>query len=608
LEYMRHIGWWVAVLIVALVAGCRDKVEAGVLVNVQLDSTLIQVSRLRLRGYPQDDLAGAVDVTRSLPDEGLFDLSENLLLLVPEAWIGRTVWLTAEGLHGGVITSHGRTSVVPEKNGIVDSTLLLIAGPPPCGNGIIDGGEQCDGTNLGGYTCETLTGLGQGTLACVDCQLHSAGCHLCGNGEIEAGPEECDGENLAGETCASQGFVAGELVCGGDCRLDRSACAQGCGNGVIEGTEACDGLDLAHLGCVDLGYLRGPLRCTAECELDDSLCEGGCGDGVLDAGEDCDGSDVGNQTCLTAAGRLDGVLGCTQSCHLDVSACHFCGDGVIEADEQCDGPSLAGETCTSLGFAAGTLACASDCTYDDSLCGPDLCGNGVIDATEQCDGTSLGGETCVTQGFDGGTLACALDCQLDTGACTSVLCGNGVIDATEQCDGTDLGGESCATLGLGNGTLLCTAGCALDTSGCGVVTVGCGNGFVSAAEECDDGNLTDGDGCDATCHMEPGYRCYDDPSTCVADSSVIFVDCGVACSGTGTLTDPFCDIGRAVNSASTGQVIWLLPSPCVEDVIIDSSDADVVISGDPGATWTAAGCLALTVFDRQVLLWRLHIR
>ncbi len=561
----RHQNLWLVMPSLALAlalalahsAGCREPVDAGVLVNVQLESTSIEVSQLRLRGYLQGDVAGVLEVTRSLPDEGLFSQTENLYLLVPPEWIGRPVWLAADGVHQGVVTAHGRTSVVPERNGIVEATLLLVTGPPPCGNGFIDGGEQCDGTNLGGQTCEYLTGMQQGALRCVECQLDSASCHACGNGDIEVGPEECDGDNLAQETCASQGFVTGALGCSEDCRLDRSACVQGCGNGVLEEGEACDDLALNHLRCVDLGFLRGVLRCTPNCEIDESGCEGGCGDGVLDAGEDCDSTDVGSQTCYTAAGRLAGALDCTADCHLDVSDCYTCGDGLIEASEQCDGSSLAGEDCQSRGYETGTLACAPDCTYDDSGCG------------------SIGG------------------------------CGDGVINAGEQCDGTDLGGETCVTQGLGNGPLVCDASCVFDTSACGVVTTGCGNGLVSATEECDDGNLIVGDGCDANCLMEPGFHCYDDPSICLPDVAVLFVDCNVTCGGAGTFADPLCTIQDAVNAAFFGDLIWLLPSTCAESVTI--SAVDVKIAGEPGSVWDPSGCPALVVVDRQVLLWRVQV-
>lgn len=39
----------------------------------------------------------------------------------------------------------------------------------------------------------------------------------------------------------------------------------------------------------------------------------------------------------------------------------------------------------------------------------------------------------------------------------------------------------------------------------------CGNGLLDNAEECDDGNKRTGDGCDASCLIEPGWRCFNAP-------------------------------------------------------------------------------------------------
>ncbi|XP_061490162.1 pappalysin-2 isoform X2 [Rhineura floridana] len=67
----------------------------------------------------------------------------------------------------------------------------------------------------------------------------------------------------------------------------------------------------------------------------------------------------------------------------------------------------------------------------------------------------------------------------------------------------------------------------------------CGDGKVSIslAEECDDGDLTDGDGCSRTCKKEKGFHCVGEPSLCyVSDGDGIcepfektssIVDCGL---------------------------------------------------------------------------------
>jgi cysteine-rich repeat protein len=42
----------------------------------------------------------------------------------------------------------------------------------------------------------------------------------------------------------------------------------------------------------------------------------------------------------------------------------------------------------------------------------------------------------------------------------------------------------------------------------------CGNGVIESGEECDDDNLTVGDGCSATCTVESGFTCAGQPSVC----------------------------------------------------------------------------------------------
>jgi uncharacterized repeat protein (TIGR01451 family) len=109
----------------------------------------------------------------------------------------------------------------------------------------------------------------------------------------------------------------------------------------------------------------------------------------------------------------------------------------------------------------------------------------------------------------------------------SVFCGNGAPDPGEQCDdGNLLDGDgcdsNCTPTGCGNGIVTageaCDDGNLLNGDGCdsNCTPTGCGNGIVTGGEQCDDGNLLDGDGCSATCRNEHycGNGIVDPGETC----------------------------------------------------------------------------------------------
>jgi hypothetical protein len=53
---------------------------------------------------------------------------------------------------------------------------------------------------------------------------------VCGNGVIESG-EQCDGSNLGGASCVSLGFSGGTLSCNSNCAFNTSQCTSGGGGG-----------------------------------------------------------------------------------------------------------------------------------------------------------------------------------------------------------------------------------------------------------------------------------------------------------------------------------------------------------------------------------------
>ncbi len=95
-----------------------------------------------------------------------------------------------------------------------------------------------------------------------------------------------------------------------------------------------------------------------------------------------------------------------------------------------------------------------------------------------------------------GSLGCDDGKDGDTGSAHE-LCGNGVVEEGEECDGSALGGHRCQDFGYTGGQISCTAACTLTFGSCEGSLDTCGNGTVEPGEECDDGNDTDCDGCNA---------------------------------------------------------------------------------------------------------------
>jgi len=370
-----------------------------------------------------------------------------------------------------------------------------------CGDGFVDPGEECD-SGIGENSCASLGHYNPvGVLLCTSlCNFDTTDCGgRCGDEDVDAGDgEECDGSDLNGQSCQGLGHGGGTLSCGADCRFDRSGCTNACGNGFPEEGEACDD-----------GNLRGGDGCSAACGLEEgwtcegpgtSVCSPVCGDGLVLGDEECDGAELGGLTC-EAEGYHGGELACLGDCRLDWSSCEAagrCGDGEIqpEGGEVCDGAELAGETCQSQGFHSGVLACDDDCGAFDTAGCEGRCGDGTVqpEGGEACDQSDLQGASCVSLGWHGGLLGCRADCEFNLDGCEAVgRCGDGLLQPGygELCDGANLNGQSCVSRGYHGGQLLCRPDCGgfVETD-CQAVGR-CGDGAIQGAfsEVCDGVNL-----------------------------------------------------------------------------------------------------------------------
>jgi cysteine-rich repeat protein len=125
----------------------------------------------------------------------------------------------------------GPTVVIATPDGSVDLPQST------CGNGVLDGTEQCDDGNLeSGDGCSRICQIESN----YDCPQAGQPCRnlaVCGNGVVTS-DESCDD----GNTQSSDGCSADckTVESGWQCRVPGKPCTPKCGDGILSGSEACD--------------------------------------------------------------------------------------------------------------------------------------------------------------------------------------------------------------------------------------------------------------------------------------------------------------------------------------------------------------------------------
>ena len=236
---------------------------------------------------------------------------------------------------------------------------------------------------------------------------------------------------------------------------------------------------------------------------DGGNCLIGCGNGKLDPGlgEVCDdGNSVSGDGCSSNCTTVEKDYACPQPGEPCVYLVK-CGDGRLGGKETCDdGNVIDNDGCS----ATCQKEAGWDCGKPGTACTAH-CGDGVLIAAEQCEPPNAG------QG-------CSAGCELEPGCvcdpppatpdpsnpatCHKTVCGDGMKEGTEACDDSNtIDGDGCAAT--------CTLEPDCSTGACASK---CGDGIKLAPEECDDGNARDGDGCSKACTLEMGFACDDSSS------------------------------------------------------------------------------------------------
>lgn len=218
---------------------------------------------------------------------------------------------------------------------------------------------------------------------------------------------------------------------------------------------------------------------------------------------------------------------------LSANAAALCGNGAVNAGEQCDdGNTSDGDCCSSTcQYEAATSSCSDGnlCTQTDACNGTGTCvGSNPVTCTplDQCHlaGTcNPGSGTCSNPSKPDGSAcndgnACSVADQCQSGSCLGApACGDGTVQGGcgEQCDDMNVAnGDGCSSTCQLEPTPTPTATPTPTNTNVtptptptatvtATPTPACGNGTPEGAEQCDDGNVANGDGCSATCQLEP---------------------------------------------------------------------------------------------------------
>ncbi len=416
-----------------------------------------------------------------------------------------------------------------------------------CGNGKLEGTEECDDDNSAGKDgCENDCSF--------TCIAGNPARDKCDDGNACNGVETCSSENRCdpgtppadGTSCGTDSFCVGGNCVPKSCGDGQPQTGEECDDGDVDDTNGCT--TACKFSCLSTDSTRDCSTSGDECagtnvcddtkhtctggtaKSDNDPCNGGagycasgvcttaaCGNSKPEPGEDCDD------------GNTDDTDGCTKACKFTCTAGTQCSDSNVCTLDQCNANKCANPADTSQNGKACTVGSVTG-VCAAGACVPASCGDGIVNGNDQCDkaaqngvpgsgcsasctfecannaacsdnnpctGTEVcanitGGKTCQPGTPLAKGAVCLASprsiCDANGGQCKQSTCGDTIIDTG--------GGEQCEP----PNTPTCDASCKT------IAPVVCGDGKIGGAEQCDDGNKLNLDGCDSQCKYEVLHR------------------------------------------------------------------------------------------------------
>ncbi|MEK6819550.1 MAG: DUF4215 domain-containing protein, partial [Nanoarchaeota archaeon] len=337
---------------------------------------------------------------------------------------------------------------------------------PTCGNRLTQGTEECDDGNINNE--DSCTNL---------CRNN-----ICGDSYTLTGVEQCDSGTQNGIICLPN-YSSSCNYCDNSC-LSKTVQGASCGDSDIdvEHGEICDGNNVGGKNCSDFNFTSGTLSCNQCKGFDTSQCSGIT---CVPTDEIC-GNNI-DDDCNT---QIDEGFNVGQACSVGTGLCARQGTYI------CNSSGTGTQCFANATFPAEICADGKDNDCDGKIDKLDNDCNFCASNKEVCNGIDDNCNSKVDEDFGVGTR-----CEVGIGECKrqgTYVCGDYYGELTsicnvvpgnptnEICDGKDNDCDVSKDEGIS-----CTAVC--------------GNNVKEWIEECDDGNLDSGDGCDHSCKVE----CYD---------------------------------------------------------------------------------------------------